>query len=96
MKLSLNGKSHRVMRLMQSGPVTADEMETELALSDRKKRRKLWFLLLSLREAGLIETDGEAHRITRDGLQALRVLDAGEVYEPCHQTGNARTFEVAA
>ena len=96
MKLSLNGKSHRVMRLMQSGPVTADEMETELALSDRKKRRKLWFLLLSLREAGLIETDGEAHRITRDGLQALRDLDAGEVYEPCNQTGNSRTFEVAA
>lgn len=97
MKLSHNGRSHRILRLMLDGPITGDEMEPTIGATSRSHRRKLWFLLASLRETGMIEWDQRHYRITRNGLAALAVLESGDCYHALDGHGaTVRTFEAAA
>lgn len=77
-QLTPNGKSHRVLRLLSEAPAHQWQCADALAVKNATERRKAWYVLMALRNGGLITLSLGLYDLTAEGRNVLARLDAGD------------------
>lgn len=95
--LEVGGKSHRLLRHLASGHADMAALwEAEGVTHRQGPRRKLFYIMITLRDLGFVTHRAERFTLTSTGEAALARLNAGEALRFGEPRPNARVFNRSA
>lgn len=91
------GKAHRILSRLTEGPAMMETFWSDAGVAHKPNaRRKLFYVVVTLKSSGFISLAGAGFAITPSGLRAHAQLQAGQQVVVGDVTPGARTFRRSA
>lgn len=91
-----SGKAHMALARLSEGPATLSELRSVSGVEIANQRRKHWYVLNALTEAGFVTLTEGFYEITPAGRDALQTLRDGFSVSTEQPVPNVRIFGRAA